>query len=80
MLTTNVGSLFCARLRNLVVWELWLCLLAGLSYEMGLEMFMTALIPVLLARCPFSAGCLRKGDLAQLLISTASISPPKSLL
>jgi len=45
VLITNVGSLFCSRLRNLVIWELWVCLLAGLSYETGLEMFTVALIP-----------------------------------
>lgn len=54
---TNVGSLFCTRLRNLVIWELWVCLLAGLSYETGLEMFTIALIPAVLTCCPFSAGC-----------------------
>lgn len=80
VLITNVGSLFCARLRNLLIWELWVCLVAGLCYEMDLEMFTGALIPALLIHCPFSAGCLWKGDVAHTLSSTASVSPQKSLL
>lgn len=80
VLITNVGSLFCAGQRNLVIWELWVCLWAGISYEMGLEMFMVALIPALLTSCPFSARYVEKGELAHLLSSTTSISPKKSLL
>lgn len=43
VLIANVGFLFRAKLRNLVIWELWVCLLAGLSYGMGLETFAVAL-------------------------------------
>lgn len=51
------GFSICARLRNLVIWKLWVCLLAELSYGMGLETFTVAFIAALLIR-PFSVDCL----------------------
>lgn len=51
------GFSICARLRNLVIWKLWVCLLAELSYGMGLETFTAAFIAALLIR-PFSVDCL----------------------
>lgn len=46
-----------ARLRNSVIWKLWVCLLAGLLCGMGLEMFTVAYITSLLTH-PFSVDCL----------------------
>lgn len=57
----RVSSLFSTGLGNLVIWELWVCLLAGLSYERGLEVFVAALVPALPTFCLSLLGVYEKG-------------------